>query len=330
MPVNIQSDWFGRYWIYFHIWGRPESDPTISDFIHLLSCIHALLQIRSVPLWRKNQDWVLLHGRIHSHSQHHYELAYFLKAIHLMPAGFFFFFKWQLTLKSHPLALGRLAFLITGGHWDIAEGASVLLINLYLNERHASLPSALPVSPWAAETVDSVEVSPFESERHQHQTLCLSSCEKNKTKTWSVLSAKPNIYLVTCELFRCLCAILFTKGIPQQENAGLPCHILWQSRSGFMGTDGACHVDYSKSFNPNIFGFNFPTFRNGAFFPHGPRHHLFNPFTPVCLIWWWTSGENKSHRSNLHLHLPDNKELGSANSVVHYQSTLLRWCKVSR
>lgn len=54
-----------------------------------------------------------------------------------------------------------------------------------------------------------------------------------------------------------------------------------------MGTDGACHVDYSKSFNPNIFatelrarGFNFPTFPNGAFFPPGLRHHLFNPFTP--------------------------------------------------
>lgn len=58
---------------------------------------------------------------------------------------------------------------------------------------------------------------------------------KNKTKTWSVPSANPNIYLVTCELFRCLWAILFAKGIPQQKNAGLPCHTLTSSGKAALG-----------------------------------------------------------------------------------------------
>lgn len=101
-----------------------------------------------------------------------------------------------------------------------------------------------------------------------------SSCER---KTWSALSAKPNVCHSTCELFRCL-------WLPFELFPGLKAYLSrkllvnrvtrWHPLAKppkVYGHGWSCHVDYSKSFNPNIsttvlrpWGFNFPTFPNGV------------------------------------------------------------------
>lgn len=115
-----------------------------------------------------------------------------------------------------------------------------------------------------------------------------------RTQTpWVVLSANPNVCHSTCELFQCLS--LRSERLPVLK-AYLSRKLLvnrvtrWHPLAKLpkvYGHERSCHVDYSKSFNPNIsttelrpWGFNFPTFPNSVFFFLRPRNHLFNPFTP--------------------------------------------------
>lgn len=113
---------------------------------------------------------------------------------------------------------------------------------------------------------------------------------------WSVLSANPNVYHSTCELFQCLS--LRSELLPVLK-AYLSRKLLvnrvthWHPLAKLpkvYGHKWSCHVDYSKSFNPNIsttelrpWGFNFPTFLIVCCFfslQDWPQNHLFNPFTP--------------------------------------------------
>lgn len=128
------------------------------------------------------------------------------------------FFKVTTNLKKSPISIGQTYISGWSGREHQFSSSTCAWIR--------GTPPSLQLSRGCWNCRGGGGFPVWEWETSAPNSLFKLSWKKQKTKTWSVLSANPNIYLVTCELFRCLWSILFAKGIPQQKNAGLPCHTL--------------------------------------------------------------------------------------------------------